>query len=271
MKMVLAAVVVAGLSSGPPASLRVCADPNNLPFSNQRLEGLENHLAELVARDFHTTITYTWWAQRRGFVRNTIGAGACDVLMGVPAGFDRTLTTRPYYRSAYAFVSRRDRGLDIRTLDDPRLRTARVGVQLVGDDGQNTPPAHALARRGVIGNLVGYTLYGSYVDPNPPAGIVQAVAHGDVDVAIVWGPLAGYFAARQSIPLVVRPVSPQVDRTGLPLAFDIAVGVNRAKPRLRDRIDDLLARRHAEIERLIDRYDIPRVPPAASGATAHAR
>jgi mxaJ protein len=271
MKMVLATVLVAVFGSGSAASLRVCADPNNLPFSNQRLEGFENRLAEIVAADLHTTVAYTWWAQRRGFVRNTIGAGMCDVLMGVPAEFERTLTTQPYYRSAYTFVSRRDRELDIRTFDDPRLRTIRVGVQLVGDDGQNTPPAHALASRGAIGNLVGYTLYGSYVEPNPPARIVEAVARGDVDVAVVWGPLAGYFAARQSTPLVVRPVSPQVDRTGLPFAFDISVGVSRARPRLRDQIDGVLARRRAQIEQLLKRYDIPRLPPAAAGATAHAR
>jgi mxaJ protein len=271
MKVGLAAILVAGLSGGPAAPLRVCADPNNLPFSNQRLEGFENQLARLVAGDLRTTVAYTWWTQRRGYVRNTIGAGACDVLMGVPAGFDRTLTTRPYYRSAYTFVSRRDRELDLRTLDDPRLRTVRVGVQLVGDDGQNTPPAHALANRGVTGNLVGYTLYGDYLEPNPPARIVDAVARGDVDVAVVWGPLAGYFAARQSPPLVVRPVSPQVDRTGVPLAFDISVGVSRAKPRLRDQIDAVLARRHAEIVRLLDRYEVPRLPLAAAGAPADAR
>jgi cytochrome c oxidase subunit 2 len=129
-------------------------------------------------------VAYTWWAQRRGLVRNTLAAGACDIVMGVPADSGRILTTRPYYRSTYVFVSRRDRRLDLRSLDDPRLRTLRVGVQLVGDDGQNTPPAHGLASRGVVGNLVGYTLYGNYMEPNPPARIVDGVAHGDIDVAI---------------------------------------------------------------------------------------
>src|SRR4029079_17948612 len=182
--------------------------PNNLPFSNDKLQGFENRLAEIVARDLRATIAYTWWAQRRGYVRNTMQAGLCDVLMGVPAAFERTLVTRPYYRSSYVFVSRPGGRLGhVHTFDDPALRRARIGVQLVGDDGQNTPPAHALADRGVVANLVGYTLYGNYVDPNPPARIVESVGRGDVDVAVVWGPLAGYFAPRQTPPLTLQPVT----------------------------------------------------------------
>jgi mxaJ protein len=239
-------------------ALRVCADPNNLPFSNHRFEGFENRLASMIAADLHASLHYTWWAQRRGFVRNTIQAGTCDVVMGVPRGFDRLIVTRPYYRSSYVFLSRRDRP-SIVTLDDPRLRRVRIGVQLVGDDGQNTPPAHALADRGVISNVVGYSVYGNYLEPNPPARIVEAVAHGDVDVAVVWGPLAGYFAARQAPPLAVQPVTPQIDRNGMPLAFEIGVGVSRARPELRDRIDAVLAQDHAAIDRLLDEYSVPRV------------
>jgi mxaJ protein len=248
----------------PIPVLRVCADPNNLPFSNDRLEGFENRLARLVAEQLHATLAYTWSAQRRGFVRNTIQAGLCDVVMGVPRGFEMTLVTRPYYRSSYVFVSRDD-ALRLRSFDDPALRRLRIGVQLVGGDGQNTPPAHALADRGVIANVVGYTLYGNYVDPNPPARIVEAVARGEVDVAVVWGPLAGYFASRQSRPLTVRPVTPQVDRNGMPLAFDIGVGVARSKPELRDAIDRVLVLKRLAIDRLLDEYGVPRVaPPAGS-------
>jgi mxaJ protein len=180
--------------------------------------------------------------------------------MGVPKEFEMTLVTKPYYRSSYVFVSRRDRGLDIRSLDDDRLRRLRVGVQLVGNDGENTPPAHALARRGVFANVVGYTLYGNYIDPNPPARIVDAVTRGEVDVAVVWGPLAGYFARRASVPLDLRPVTPQRDRTGMPFAFDIAVGVGRSHPELREEIDRALARRRAAVGRLLDEYGVPRVP-----------
>jgi mxaJ protein len=245
-----------------PPTLRVCADPNNLPFSNNREEGFENRLAEIVARDLHKTLQYTWWAERRGFVRNTVSAGACDALMGVPFRFERTLTTQPYYRSAYVFVTRQSRGVRITSLDDPVLRRVKVGVQLIGDDGWNSPPAHALAERRIVSNVVGFPVYGNYLEPNPPARIVDAVARGDVDVAVVWGPLAGYFAARSSVPLRISTVGADVDRpTSLPLAFDISVGVARRNQQLRDEIDRVLVRRRAEINRLLDRYHVPREHP----------
>ena len=237
--------------------LRVCADPNNLPFSNSRLEGFENKLADLVAAELHASVEYTWWAQRRGYVRNTIGAGSCDVLMGVPSRFERTLVTRPYYRSSYVFVARAD-GPRVRSLDDPVLRRVRVGVQLIGDDGKNSPAAHALAARHIVTNVVGYSVYGDYLQPNPPARIIDAVARRDISVAVVWGPLAGYFAAKQPIALTLTPLTPQVD-SALPFAFDISVGVARRAHALRDEIDAALARRAADIDRLLDAYHIPRV------------
>jgi mxaJ protein len=272
----LTLLAVAPLTAGPttearvpgPESriLRVCADPNNLPFSNRRREGFENKIVELVARELHATVRYTWWAQRRGFVRNTLGAGECDVLPGVPVGFDRALLTRPYYSSSYVFVYRKDRGIAVRSLDDTVLRRVKVGVQLVGDDYANTPPAHALARRGIVGNVTGYTVYGDYARPNPPARIIDAVVTGEVDVAIVWGPLAGYFAARQRVPLAVVPVSPLVDPPRLPLAFDIAMGVRRGDRELRAELDAALERRRSEIRHILDAYGIPRTGEAAPKA-----
>ncbi|HEX8073121.1 MAG TPA: substrate-binding domain-containing protein [Pyrinomonadaceae bacterium] len=239
--------------------LRVCADPNNLPFSNERGEGLENKLAELVAADLGARVEYTWWAQRRGFFRNTLKAGACDVVMGVPAAFELTLTTRPYYRSTYVFVYRKDEKLDLRSFDDPRLRELRIGVQMIGDDFANTPPAHALANRHILGNVRGFMLYGDYREPNPPARIVRAVARGEVDVAVVWGPLAGYFAPRAATPLAVVPVAPQIDQPFLPFVYDISVGVRRDAQALRDRLDDILERRRPDIDRLLDAYGVPQV------------
>src|SRR4051812_36069581 len=118
-------------------SLRVCADPNNLPFSNEKGEGFENKIAELIAADMQRPLEYTWWAQRRGFFRNTLRAGTCDVVIGVPVSFELAATTRPYYRSTYVFVTRHDRHLDVRSLDDPVLKDLRIGVQLIGDDGAN--------------------------------------------------------------------------------------------------------------------------------------
>ncbi|HSD73064.1 MAG TPA: substrate-binding domain-containing protein [Thermoanaerobaculia bacterium] len=239
--------------------LRVCADPNNLPFSNERLEGFENRIAELVANDLHATLRYTWWAQRRGFLRSTLKAGLCDVVMGLPSSVEMALATSPYYRSTYVFVSRAGRHLNVHSLDDPRLKKWKVGVQIIGDDYANAPPAHALARRGIVNNVVGFSVYGDYSRPNPPARIVEAVARGDVDVAIVWGPLAGYFARRQRVPLAIAPVSPQVDVPFLPFVFDISVAVRRGDEARRDEIDAILVRRRSQIERILDDYGVPRV------------
>ncbi len=250
-------------SAEAPRVLRVCADPNNLPFSNVREEGFENRLVRLIARDLGRSVEYTWWAQRRGFVRETLDAETCDVVPGVPSRFERTLVTRPYYRSTYVFVSRADRGVRVRSFDDPALRHLRIGVQLVGEDGSNTPPAHALARRRLAGHVVGFTLYGDYTQPNPPARIVDAVGAGDVDVAVVWGPLAGYFAQRQPRPLRIEPVSGAED-PALPMAFDISVGVARRAAALRDDIDRVLAARRMEIRRLLDTFGVPRVEGGSS-------
>lgn len=254
-----AAGVVSAASPQHARVLRVCADPNNLPFSNERGEGLENRLADLVASEMHATVQYEWWAQRRGFFRNTLKAGKCDVVMGVPTSLELTLTTRPYYRSTYVFVTKRRSAIRVWSLDDPLLRTARVAVQLIGDDFSNAPPAHALTKRGIVKNVRGYTLYGDYREPNPPARIVDAVAEGDVDVAIVWGPLAGYFATREPVPLRIVPVSPQIDLPFLPMVFDISVGTRRDDRALRDEIDTILLRRKAGVDSILTRFGVPRV------------
>jgi mxaJ protein len=237
--------------------LRVCADPNNLPFSNRRREGFENRLAELMASDLGATVQYTWWPQRRGFIRNTLAAGRCDVVMGIPREAERVRTTKPYYRSTYVFVSRKDRHLSIRSLDDSALKTLRIGVQLVGDDYANTPPVHALSRRGIVGNVIGYSVVGDYSKENPPARIIDAVAAGDVDLALAWGPLAGYFAKHSSTELEIRPISPAVDPPRLRFAFDISLGVRPDDQRLQRELEDVLDRRRAEIDRILADYGIP--------------
>jgi len=261
-----ALVVLAAACSGkgtaapaPARELRVCADPNNLPYSNRQGEGFENRLAEMVARDLHARVSYVWWPQHRGFIRNTLKAGLCDVMMGLPSSVELASTTRPYYRSTYVFVSRKDRGIDVRSFDDPALRKLRIGVQMIGDDGTNSPPAHALAKRGIIDNIKGYSVYGDYSQPNPPARIVEAVAHGDVDMAVVWGPLAGYFAPRQKVALDLVPVSPQIDRPFLPFVFDISMAVRRGDDKLHAELDSFIERRQPEINALLDRYGVPRV------------
>jgi quinoprotein dehydrogenase-associated probable ABC transporter substrate-binding protein len=213
--------------------LRACADPNDLPFSNDREQGFENQIVRLIAADLGMELEYAWWAQRRGFIRNTLNADRCDVVAGVPAGYEPTLTTRPYYQSSYVALTRRDRGLRITSLDDPVLRKLRIGVQLIGDDFASTPRAHALSRRGMVENVRGYPVYGNYAEANPAARIVRAVASGEIDLALVWGPPAGYFAALEDPPLAVTPRAASAD-DGLPFAFDIAVGVPKQDRELRD-------------------------------------
>jgi mxaJ protein len=247
--------------------LRVCADPNNLPFSNEAREGFENRIVELIARDLGATVAYTWWAQRRGFIRNTLKAGACDLVAGTPSNMEMMKTTRPYYRSSYVFVTRADAPMPS-SFEDPLLRDRTIGVQLVGDDGFNTPPVHALSRRGIVGNLRGYSLYGDYSKPNPPARIVEAVATGEVDIAVAWGPLAGYFAARQHAPLRLTPVKPQFDGPRLPMVFDISMGVRKEDVALRQEIDDVLARRKPEIDTILAEYGVPRVDAPMRVGTA---
>src|SRR2546423_10902455 len=144
-----------------PASyriLRVCADPNNLPFSNQAGEGFENRIAELIARDLDARLEYSWWSERKSFIKNSLDEGHCDVLMGVPTALDAVSVTEPYYRSTYVFVSRKDRSLNISSLTDSRLGGWRIGIHIVGDD--YAPPAHVLARQGLSGSIVGYSLFG---------------------------------------------------------------------------------------------------------------
>lgn len=255
-------------SSSEPARrvLRVCADPNNLPFSNQKGEGFENRIAELIAKELGARLEYTWFAQRRGFVRNTLRAGLCDVVVGVPARFDPVATTRPYYRSTYVFVSRKDRHLNIASLNDPRLKRLTIGVHIIGDDYSNPPPVHALSRRHIVQNVSGYTIYGDYSQPNPPARLVEAVSDGKVDIAIVWGPFAGYFGKKQSTDLRIVPVTPEADGPDLPFVFDIAMGVRKGDQSLRQELDRVLDRRRHEIQRILTDYGVPLKPVTPSGA-----
>ena len=254
--MLLAATLLSATSLSA-APLRVCSDPNNLPFSNQRQEGFENRIAELLARELKTRVEYHWHAQRRGFVRNTLNANKCDVIIGVPSSFELALTTRPYYRSTYVFVTRKDRKLEIAGFDDPQLKKLKIGVQMIGDDYASSPPAHALANRGIVRNVSGYSVYGDYSKESPTRGIVDAVASGAVDVSAVWGPTAGYFVRKSRVPLVATPVSPQIDLPFLPFVFDISMAVRRGDTALRDSLNDILERRADQVEAILRDYGVP--------------
>jgi mxaJ protein len=257
MKVILVALTLLVATLAEARELRVCADPNNLPFSNQRQQGFENRLAALVARELDAKLTYVWWAQRRGNIRETLKAGLCDVVPGIATNLEMLATTRPYYRSAYVFVTRGSDELTLQGFDDPRLRILTIGVQMVGDDFSNTPPAHALARRGVVNNVRGYMLYGDHAQDDPQRAIVDDVARGRLDVAVVWGPLAGYAAQAHKDAVRVQPVSPLMDGAMLPMAFDISMGVRKEDRALRRELDQVLARREADIRALLQDYGVP--------------
>ena len=249
------------------AELRVCADPNNLPFSNDKGEGFENRLAELIGSDLGETVTYVWWAQRRGFIRKTLNAGQCDVIMGMPVGLDMIATTQPYYRSSYVFVTRADRDLKLRSITDPQLRQLRIGVHLIGNDGFNTPPAHALGEQGIVDNVSGYLIYGDYRSPNPPSALIEAVARGKIDVAAAWGPLAGYFAKQSGVPLRMEPIAETNAFPPFAFQYAIALAVRKDDAALKARLDDVIARERPQIHKLLAEYGVPLVDePAALAA-----
>ncbi|MGY3533898.1 MULTISPECIES: substrate-binding domain-containing protein [Bradyrhizobium] len=257
----------AAAASEQSGELRVCADPNNMPFSNRPEQGFENSLAAMMAEQFGMQLSYTWWAQRRGFIRNTLNAGKCDVVIGVPDQFEMTETTKPYYRSTYIFVTRQDRHLDFTSLLDPKLRQLRIGVHLIGDDGSNAPPAEALGEQGIVDNVRGYSIYGDYRQANPPARLIEAVESGEIDVAAVWGPLGGYFAKRSPIKLVVAPVQDGEQFAPQRFQFSISMGVRKGDHALRDRLNDFIDGHRPEIASLLRSYGIPLVetPTSAGG------
>ena len=237
---VLRAFVVVGALAVAPACARelvVCADPDDLPYSKQDGSGFENRVAEIVAHE--------------------LGAGRCDMLAGVPVGLEGVATTAPYYRSGYAFVYRRDEASPLRSFDDPRLRRAKIGIQLVGADMAATPAALALARRGIVANVVGFPVYGAEVAAQR---MIAALDAGSIDVAVIWGAQAGYFAQRAQHPLAVSIAH---DDAPAPQVFAIALGVRRDRTALRDELDAALVRARDRIRAILDAFDVPRVEPAA--------
>ena len=250
----LALLGILAAAAAPARELRVCADPDNLPLSHADGSGFENRIARLVAEDLGAELRYEWLPLRRGFVRKTLGAGLCDLFIGVPRDFDRVATTRPYYRSAYVFVDGpRARGID--SFDDARLARLKLGVQLVGNDMAATPPGHALALAGHVDNVRGFTIYGE----GPAAQrMVGAVRQGELDAVLVWGPQAGYFARLGSEALEVRNARVPASLAKMPFEFDISMGVRRGDKGLREELDAVIERRRADIDAILAEYAVPR-------------
>ena len=240
--------------------LRVCAEPDNFPQSRADGSGFENRIAAIVADELKRPLEYAWTPQLRAFVRKTVGERRCDVWIGVPAGLERALTTAPYYRSTYVFVTPAGDAAPLRSFDDARLPRLRVGVQLIGPEFATTPPGHALARRGAIERVVGYTIGG---DAPAAARIVHALEAGRLDAAVVWGPQAGWYARHASTPLEVRPARPP-EGLPMPFEFDIAMGVRRGDTALRDALQGAIDRRRADIDRVLDDYAVPRTDREAT-------
>ena len=244
----------AGLDSGlelvDPKVLRVCADPNNLPFSNEKGEGFENKFVELLAQKLDRKLAYVWYPQSVGFVRNTLGAHRCDVIPGFPQGDELVQSTNPYYRTAYAFVVRPGDGLDdLDTLADPRLKTKRIGIVA------GTPPATYLAVNGLMEKAKPYPLV---VDTRVESSAVAMMADlesREIDVAIMWGPMAGYYAKRINPPMRVTLLTK--DAGGPQLAYRIAMGVRPTDQNWKRLLNRLIAENRADIERLLLGFGVP--------------
>ncbi|HJP97271.1 MAG TPA: quinoprotein dehydrogenase-associated putative ABC transporter substrate-binding protein [Rhodanobacteraceae bacterium] len=249
------------------APLRVCADPNDLPFSNKSEQGFENKLAEMVGHSLGKQVQFVWEMQGNGFLRSVYDR-KCDVVMGLPTADHAygMLTTEPYYRSAYALVYRANAPYQLKSLDDPRLRTLQIGVHSMSGDNVYLPPGTFLARRGMVNNVHGYDLFADYYrKANPSANLIKAVADGDVDVAIAWGPLAGYFASREPVKLTVVPLAHT--HTKLPFQYPISMAVRHDDTTLRDKLNAFLATHRAKIHELLANYGVPQLDLPPSGTS----
>ena len=249
-------LLIAGSAAGQTRELRVCADPDNMPFSNIQQRGFENRIAELVAADLGAHLTYVWQRMGRGFVREYLDKSQCDLVVGIPTNFRPLLTTRPYYRSTYVFVVPKREKLKSISFDSPELHGLKIAVQVL--DENYTPPGTALARRGLQSEIVGFDTTGKSAE-----SIIRAVAQRQVDMAVVWGPLAGYFAKRYDGELTLLPVEPEVDPPGLPFTFSISMGVRKGNNTLRNELEHVLAERQQQIQKVLSDYAVPELALSA--------
>ncbi|MEW8099885.1 MAG: substrate-binding domain-containing protein [Candidatus Thiodiazotropha endolucinida] len=229
--------------------LTVCGDPNHMPFSNNKLEGFENRIAKLIADDLNRTLRYHWWPQTIGFVRNTLRIRLCDLVMGVTSVNELLQNTNPYYRSVYTLVYRKDSGLALRTLDAAKLNDLKIGVVA------GTPPATLLSKYGLLDQVRPYQRTVDTRLYSPATRAVEDVADGNIDVAVIWGPIAGYVASRQETPLSVIPLPAKVD--SVPLAFNVSMGIRRRESNWKHQLNLELEKLSPNIEKILLEYNIP--------------
>ncbi|HEX7022926.1 MAG TPA: quinoprotein dehydrogenase-associated putative ABC transporter substrate-binding protein [Trueperaceae bacterium] len=234
--------------------LRVCADPASLPFSSQDETGYENRIAEILADELGATLSYDWHMFNPDLIDLRLYGGHCDVIMGVPDGYKGLITTIAYYRSPYVFVYRADRSYDITSLDDPILHDLDIGLQGIG-----IPPHQALLARGLADNIT--ATFGQTVGtPDHLKELVEAVASGRVDVGLAWGPVAGYFAAKQPVKLDITPVTPEFEPPFINQIVPMTIGMRHGDESLRDRLDIAIAKRWDDIQQVLRDYGVPLSP-----------
>jgi quinoprotein dehydrogenase-associated probable ABC transporter substrate-binding protein len=233
-----------------PKVLRVCADPRNLPFSNEQGEGFENKLAELLAAKLQKKIDYMYFPQATGFVRMTLGAHRCDVIMGFPQGDDLVQGTNPYYRTAYALVSKQGSGLDdVMALDDPRLKGKHIGIVA------GTPPATDMAVNGLMSNAKPYPLMIDTRFDSSAGAMIDDLNKGAIDAAVLWGPMAGFYAKKSNPPLHVTPLVHE--KSGPQLIYRIGMGVRRADQNWKRQLNRLIQENQSEINKILFEYGVP--------------
>jgi quinoprotein dehydrogenase-associated probable ABC transporter substrate-binding protein len=231
------------------SELRVCADPNNLPFSDEKGEGFENKIAALLAKDMSVPVKYTFFPQVVGFVRNTLRAGQCDLVMGTVAGDDVMQTTTPYYYTSYVMVLPKDKELSFSGFDDPKLKELHIGI-IAG-----TPPADLLVRYGLMANARPYALMVDTRFESSTHQLMTDVAEGKVDAAMLWGPIAGYYVKRDNLPLTLTPIKSE---SGLPrMEYHIAMGVRANEPDWRRRINEEIRKNQVQITGILREYGVP--------------
>jgi quinoprotein dehydrogenase-associated probable ABC transporter substrate-binding protein len=227
--------------------LRVCADPSDLPFSNKQGEGFENKVATIIGKDLGLPVAYVWFPQVIGFVRNTLRARQCDLVMGAVSGDDTMENTNPYYHTAYMIVTRTDAGIIAHSLGDPSLADKRIGLVAA------TPPTDLLLKHGLMAHVTSYSLAVDTRYDSPPRAMLQDLLDGKIDVALLWGPFAGYFIKREQLPLQAAFLDGEEQR----LDFHIAMGVRANEPEWRRRINLAIQHHQAEITALLQDYGVP--------------